>query len=144
MINYLSAKYGEFTFNEVKDEIEDLFSESYTITTWVEEVEITPSDDEDEDEEEPDEDEDEEDDEPETIILHILHFKVDRKPLEEIVADRMNDEEMLQRPKNSVSVRSCISRSTTIRQSETTTIQWYSISLRASASRCTALTTPRT
>ena len=93
LINYLSAKYGEFTFNEVKDEIEDLFSESYTITTWVEEVEITPSDDEDEDEEESDEDEDEEDDEPETIILHILHFKVDRKPLEEIVADRMNDEE---------------------------------------------------
>lgn len=92
LINYISAHYGDFVFNDVKDEIEDLFNTSYTLTTWVEDIEVSPP--EDTDDEEDDEDEDEEDDEePETIILHVLHIKLERKPLEEIVNDRLTDED---------------------------------------------------
>lgn len=94
LINYLSAVYEDFTFNDVKDEVEDLFNTSYTLTTWVEDIEVTPPEpEEDEETEEDEEEEDEEEEEPETITLHILHVKLTRKPLEEIVADRLSDEE---------------------------------------------------
>lgn len=98
LINYLSARYGDFAFNDVKGEIEDLFNTSYTLTTWVEDIEVSPpKEDEDdpggEDEDEEEDEDDEEDEEPETITLHIFHIKLERKPLELIVSDRMSDED---------------------------------------------------
>ena len=99
LINYLSAKYGEFTFNDVKPEIEDLFSESYELTTWIEDIEVEqppPEEDseEDEDEDEEEDEEEEEEEEPQTITLHILHVKLIRKPLEDIVSGKMSEEEI--------------------------------------------------
>ena len=93
LINYLSAHYGDSAFNDVKGEIEDLFNTSYTLTTWVEDIEVTPEDPEEDEEEEDDDDEDEEEEEPEPITLHFLHIKLERKPLEEIVNDRLTDED---------------------------------------------------
>lgn len=89
LINYLSAKYGDFTYNGVKDEIEDLFVTSYTLVKWVEDVEVEVEED---DPGGDDEDEDE-DEEPETITLHILHIKLTKTPLEGIVQVRLNDEQ---------------------------------------------------
>ena len=90
LINYLSAKYVDFTYDEVKDEIEDLYRRSYTITTWVEDIEVDPPAEEETSEEEED---DEEEDHREPMILHILHIKLSKIPLEELVAERMNEEE---------------------------------------------------
>ena len=89
LINYLSAKYVDFTNDEVKDEIEDLYRRSYTITTWVEDIEVDPP----AEEETSEEGEDEEEDHREPMILHILHIKLTKIPLEELVAERMNEEE---------------------------------------------------
>ncbi len=87
LINYLSAKYGEFEYDDVEAEIDDLFNTSYTLVTWVEDIEVSPP------EEEEDEDEDDDDEEPETITLHILHIKLTRTNLEGIVESRLNGEE---------------------------------------------------
>lgn len=85
LINYLSAKYEDFTFNDVKDEVEDLFSTSYTLVKWVEDIEVTP--------EEPEEEDDEEEEEQEPIILHVLHIKLTKTSLEGIAQGRLNTEE---------------------------------------------------
>ncbi len=87
LINYLSAKYGEFTYSDVEDEIDELFNKSYTLTTWVEDIEVSPSEEEDPGGEESGEEE------AETVTLHIFHVKLTKKSLEEIVAERMNEEE---------------------------------------------------
>ena len=89
LINYLSAKYGEFTYADVEDEIDDLYQTSYTLTTWVEDIEVSPSE-EEETSEEPSEEPSEE---LEPITLHIFHVKLTKKSLEEIVAERMDGEE---------------------------------------------------
>ena len=91
LINYLSAKYGEFEYSDVEEEIDDLFNTSYTLVTWVEDIEVSPPE-EDEDEDEEDDDDDEEE-EPETITLHILHIKLTRTSLESIVESRLDSEE---------------------------------------------------
>ena len=97
LINYLTCKYGDFTYSEVEGEIDDLFNERYTIDKWVEEKEVLIEDDEDEDDEE-DEDDDEEDDEdedePEYETVYILHVKLTTNDsLENIVLTRLNAEE---------------------------------------------------
>ena len=95
LINYLSAKYEEFTFDDVKDEIESLYAESYSITTWVEEVEITPEEDTDPEETEEEEEEDEDEEPPPPpVVMYTLHISLTRKPLEDIVLDRMDEEEI--------------------------------------------------
>lgn len=86
LINYLSARYGEFTFNDVKDEIEDLFSTSYTLVKWVEDVEV-------EQEEDPEGEDEEEEEEPQTVTLHILHIKLTKTNLEGIVEARLDSEQ---------------------------------------------------
>ena len=93
LINYLSAKYEEFTFDDVKSEIESLYAESYSITTWVEELEITPEEDTDPEESEEEEEEDEDEEPPPPMKMYILHISLTRTPLEDIVADRMDDEQ---------------------------------------------------
>lgn len=96
LINYLSARYGEFTFNDVKDEIEDLFSTSYTLVKWVEDVEVEQEEDpegEDEEEEEDDDDGEEEEEEPQIVTLHILHIKLTKTNLEGIVEARLDSEQ---------------------------------------------------
>lgn len=84
LINYLSAKYTEFSYSDVEAEIDDLFNTSYTLYAWVEDIEVTKP---------PDPDSEDEEEEEETITLHILHIKLERKSLEGIVKDRMNNEE---------------------------------------------------
>ena len=101
LINYLSAKFPEFTYSDVEDEIDDLFNTRYTIQTWVEEKEVIIEDDDDEDEDEDDsddededDDDDEDDDEPETETLYIFHVRlITNYSLETIVESRMNDDE---------------------------------------------------
>ena len=96
LINYLTCKYGDFTYSEVEGEIDDLFNTRYTIDKWVEEKEVLIEDDEDEDDEEEDDDEDDEDDEdePEYETVYILHVKLTTNDsLENIVLTRMDDEE---------------------------------------------------
>ncbi|MCR4813931.1 MAG: M23 family metallopeptidase [Lachnospiraceae bacterium] len=88
LINYLSAKYGQFEYADVESEIDELYQESYTLTTWVEDIDVTPS--EEETSEDPGEEPSEE---PEPVTLHIFHVKLTKKSLEEIVSERMDEEE---------------------------------------------------
>lgn len=39
LISYLTVKYGEFTYEDVKDELKDIFNRQYTLRVW-EEIEI--------------------------------------------------------------------------------------------------------
>lgn len=94
LINYLSAKYGEFTYDDVESEIDDLYDACYTITTWVEEtVEVVDPEPPEEGEEEEDDDEDDEEEEPSTVTYYTYHIKVTKKSLEEVVAGLMSDDE---------------------------------------------------
>ena len=92
LINYLSAKYGAFTMDDVRDEIEDLFNHSYTITTWIEDITVTPEE-EEESEETSEEESEEPSEEPEPETLHIFHIKLTKVSLEELVAERMDADE---------------------------------------------------
>ena len=93
LINYLTCRYGDFTYSSVEGEINDLFNEMYTIDKWIEEKQV-PKEDDDEDDDDEDEDDDDEDDEIEYETIYILHVKLTRdNTLDEVVSTRLSDEE---------------------------------------------------
>ena len=79
LISYLSAKYGEFEYDDVEAEIIDLFNKMYKLTETVNEIEVAnPNKASPED--------------PDTITLYILRVKLESKSLDDIVNGLMDDE----------------------------------------------------
>lgn len=80
LINYLSAKYSEFKYDDIEDEIDDLFNEMYTLKKSEKELVIpNPNKASPED--------------PDTITMKILIVKLESRSLDDIVAGLMDDEE---------------------------------------------------
>lgn len=79
LINYLSAEHGEFEYDDVEDEIDDLFNQMYTLSKSEKEVVIAnPNKASPED--------------PDTVTFKILVVKLKSKSLDDIVEDLMDDE----------------------------------------------------